>query len=69
MNCPTCRGKLPATATNPHRPFCSERCKTIDLARWLGGGYAIPGEPVDVEAFVESDAGQRDRTRGGEGLS
>jgi hypothetical protein len=69
MNCPTCRGKLPDPATNPDRPFCSARCKTIDLAKWLTGGFAIPGDPVDVEAFVESDAGQRGRTRGSEGSS
>ncbi len=69
MNCPTCRGKLPAAATNPSRPFCSDRCKTIDLAKWLTGGFAIPGEQVDVEAFVESDAGQQGRTRGREGAS
>ena len=30
-----------------HRPFCSARCRRIDLGRWLKGGYAIPGEPVD----------------------
>ena len=29
------------------RPFCSERCKQVDLGRWLGGHYAIPGEALD----------------------
>ena len=28
------------------RPFCSERCKLLDLARWVDGEYRIPGEPV-----------------------
>jgi endogenous inhibitor of DNA gyrase (YacG/DUF329 family) len=28
------------------RPFCSERCKLLDLARWVDGDYAVPGEPV-----------------------
>jgi endogenous inhibitor of DNA gyrase (YacG/DUF329 family) len=27
------------------RPFCSERCKLLDLARWADGAYAVPGEP------------------------
>ena len=27
------------------RPFCSKRCKDLDLARWLTGDYAIPGAP------------------------
>lgn len=37
--CPICRGK----AEVAFRPFCSARCRDVDLARWLGGGYAIPG--------------------------
>jgi endogenous inhibitor of DNA gyrase (YacG/DUF329 family) len=28
------------------RPFCSERCKLLDLARWVDGTYRIAGEPV-----------------------
>jgi endogenous inhibitor of DNA gyrase (YacG/DUF329 family) len=28
------------------RPFCSERCKTRDLARWADGSYRVAGEPV-----------------------
>ena len=31
------------------RPFCSKRCRTVDLNRWLSGSYAIPGEPVSEE--------------------
>ena len=39
--CPVC-GKPPTPAL---RPFCSERCRQVDLGRWLAGDYAIPGEP------------------------
>lgn len=42
MSCPIC-GK-PAAADR--HPFCSRRCADVDLARWLGGRYAIPGAPV-----------------------
>jgi len=28
------------------RPFCSERCRLLDLARWVDGTYRVPGEPV-----------------------
>jgi endogenous inhibitor of DNA gyrase (YacG/DUF329 family) len=42
--CPIC-GK-PRSAD--HTPFCSPRCRDRDLARWLGDGYAIPGEPAEV---------------------
>jgi endogenous inhibitor of DNA gyrase (YacG/DUF329 family) len=43
--CPIC-GKPAETAT---RPFCSRRCADIDLSRWLGGVYAVPGEEVPRE--------------------
>ncbi len=43
--CPVC-GK-PATAES--HPFCSERCRDVDLNRWLSGSYAIPGRPADDE--------------------
>jgi endogenous inhibitor of DNA gyrase (YacG/DUF329 family) len=39
--CPIC-GK-PATETA--KPFCSDRCRDVDLNRWLSGSYAIPGKP------------------------
>jgi uncharacterized protein len=42
-SCPTC-GKDAADKT---RPFCSQRCKDIDLNRWLSGRYIIPGAPDD----------------------
>lgn len=44
--CPIC-GK---PATRPHYPFCSARCRTIDLGRWLGGDYRIPAEEGPGEA-------------------
>ncbi|MDA1194256.1 MAG: DNA gyrase inhibitor YacG [Planctomycetota bacterium] len=40
----------------PSRPFCSDRCKMVDLGRWFRGQYAIPGEPaiaLDPEEFEE----------------
>jgi endogenous inhibitor of DNA gyrase (YacG/DUF329 family) len=30
------------------RPFCSERCKLIDLGEWLDEGHRIPGDPADT---------------------
>ena len=33
----------------PWRPFCSERCKVQDLARWADGTYSVPAEPVTEE--------------------
>jgi hypothetical protein len=39
--CPVCR----KPAVPALRPFCSERCRQVDLGRWLAGDYAIPAEP------------------------
>jgi uncharacterized protein len=45
VKCPTCH-KPTAYEGNPWRPFCSERCKLIDLGQWAEGGFAIPGEKL-----------------------
>jgi endogenous inhibitor of DNA gyrase (YacG/DUF329 family) len=37
------------------RPFCSERCRLIDLSRWLDGSYRVPGDPVEPAAVEEDD--------------
>lgn len=47
MKCPTCARPILWNADFPERPFCSERCRLIDLGAWLSGERAIPGEPVD----------------------
>ena len=49
--CPEC--KRPSTRES--YPFCSERCRTLDLSRWLNGSYAIP------VADDESTAGEESR--------
>ncbi len=33
-------------------PFCSERCKLVDLGRWIDGDYAIPGPPAPPEPMT-----------------
>ena len=43
--CPIC-GK---PAIEASKPFCSERCRDVDLNRWLSGSYAIPGSKDDDE--------------------
>ncbi len=44
--CPECRKPTLRTG-NPFRPFCSERCKLLDLGRWMSGQYVIEGEPFE----------------------
>jgi endogenous inhibitor of DNA gyrase (YacG/DUF329 family) len=44
MTCPICKKKLDETAV---KPFCSERCRLIDLGNWLGGNYRVPDPATD----------------------
>ena len=49
VKCPTCRREID-WSQSPFRPFCSERCRLIDLGAWLTEKHAIPGEPVQDES-------------------
>ncbi len=48
VNCPTCDKQTEFSPTNPFRPFCSERCKLIDLGEWASESHRIPGEKVQT---------------------
>lgn len=41
--CPICAKPVAPRAENPAFPFCSGRCRLVDLAKWLGEEYRIPG--------------------------
>jgi len=45
--CPICK-KETLWDDNPFRPFCSERCRLIDLGQWASGEYRVPGEKRDL---------------------
>jgi endogenous inhibitor of DNA gyrase (YacG/DUF329 family) len=42
--CPRCGKLAPFSTENPWRPFCSERCKLIDLGNWATESYRLPNE-------------------------
>jgi len=46
MRCPTCKKPIEEPAAGEelpkHFPFCSDRCKLVDLGRWLDGKYQVP---------------------------
>ncbi len=44
VTCPTCGGSSVYAASNPFRPFCSERCKQIDLGAWASERFTMPVE-------------------------
>jgi endogenous inhibitor of DNA gyrase (YacG/DUF329 family) len=43
--CPTCGRAVIWGAQSPYRPFCSERCRQIDLGAWANGEYRVPAAP------------------------
>ena len=53
LRCPTCR-KLVLRA-DPEFPFCSERCRLIDLGKWASGGYVISTPINQGDQFGEAD--------------
>lgn len=50
VKCPIC--KQTTAQSNPTYPFCSKRCKTIDLGKWIKGDYVI-SRPVDQSDLNE----------------
>jgi endogenous inhibitor of DNA gyrase (YacG/DUF329 family) len=62
VKCPTCQREIEWSAS-PYKPFCSERCRLIDLGAWLSEQRAIPGDvqsPPDGEESNVTDATDRD---------
>lgn len=62
--CPHC-DRLVATGPSEWRPFCSERCRLLDLGAWLTEQRAVAGEPTaaqahDVDTGRDDDAAQAD---------
>lgn len=60
LRCPTCRKIV--LRKDPDFPFCSERCRLIDLGKWASGGYVISTPITDPEA-LESVQEEQERHR------
>ena len=66
MRCPICKKPVeepPKTAAKGGRstfPFCSERCKLIDLGRWLDGKYQVPVVEEDESLQQASNPAEHD---------
>lgn len=45
--CAICERPVAPRAENVYYPLCSERCRLVDLGKWLGGDYAIAGPPAN----------------------
>jgi len=55
VKCPTCGKPVTWSPDSPWRPFCSERCKLIDLGEWASEGHRIPGDEILPEEFIEQE--------------
>jgi uncharacterized protein len=50
LRCPIC--KKVVKSADPEFPFCSDRCRTIDLGKWASGAYVIPSPVADGEEQI-----------------
>ncbi|MFZ9506739.1 MAG: DNA gyrase inhibitor YacG [Burkholderiaceae bacterium] len=57
VDCPACARKTEYSPANRWRPFCSERCKRIDLGAWASEQYRIAGAPLDPTDPAEAGTG------------
>lgn len=51
VRCPIC--KKPVSSTDAEFPFCSERCRTIDLGKWASGDYVISSPVTDADELIQ----------------
>ncbi len=54
VNCPTCQKKVLWLAENTERPFCSKRCKLIDLGDWAAENHKI-SQPMQVDTAMTEE--------------
>lgn len=60
VRCPIC--KKAVNRADPEFPFCSQRCRTVDLGKWASGGYVISSPVTDSEELVQ-DGNPEDQDR------
>jgi len=58
VKCPTCKREIDWSESQ-FRPFCSERCKLIDLGAWLAEKHAIPGDTAPDEPGPDDETAVR----------
>ena len=51
LHCPICKKAVKRTGSD--FPFCSERCRTIDLGKWASGAYVISSPVTDAEETIQ----------------
>lgn len=62
VNCPTCKKKFNYFESE-FRPFCSERCRMIDLGQWLSESYSVPAEKLTPDEIDTLEKLQNEESR------
>ncbi|MFD2229706.1 DNA gyrase inhibitor YacG [Alkalimarinus sediminis] len=62
VNCPTCQTVVEWVERNEHRPFCSDRCRLIDLGAWAAEDYKIAGKPASEWDMADVTMGNEPTT-------
>jgi endogenous inhibitor of DNA gyrase (YacG/DUF329 family) len=55
LSCPTCKKTVLWNDDFPHRPFCSDRCRLIDLGEWASESHRIAGDNLDINSEDEDN--------------
>jgi uncharacterized protein len=63
VSCPQCGKSVDWTPGSKWRPFCSERCKMIDLGAWATERYRVPTQDNDPDGHEPGDRGQESENR------
>ena len=58
VKCPTCKRPVEWSAESVHRPFCSERCRLIDLGAWFGEQHRIPDDSAGAHGELPADSSE-----------
>lgn len=53
VKCPTCSKSVAWSKSSEYKPFCSKRCKLIDLGEWASEGHKIAGQQLDPHTVEE----------------
>ena len=59
VNCPTCKAPVTWDDSFPERPFCSHRCRLIDLGAWAAEKHVIEGRQDDEQDIFSDDLPER----------
>ena len=64
VKCPICKKRV--QSEDADYPFCSERCRSIDLGKWASGAYVIPAPLDDMDDLLDAAARENDGDSDGE---